>query len=257
MAEYKDYLPGGSKYTGPEVVVDKEIDEAEKQQKERKDSTSEVNWEDRYKNLEQAFSKQGQQIGDYRKLIDEFVTTTPDDEAEVPVDVSPITPDDIYEDPDAAVRRAVDSHPAIAKAKKLEEKLEAQELTLMKKEFNDSHPDFELTVSTEEFGNWVKSDPVRTELAMRANGYDMISADALFRMWEAENAKPPAKDTNVDDLSLETSSGAEPPAPERYSRSHMLQQKILAKQGVTKADTYVKAHAKKYREALAQGLVRD
>lgn len=257
MAEYKDYLPGGKFYTGPEVVVDKEIKDAGKQQEERKTSTPDnIDWEDRYNNLNQAFSRQGQQIGDYRKLIDDYVTTTPDDEANDSVDVSPITPDDIYENPDEAVRRAVDSHPAIQDAKELRKKLEAQELELMKKEFGEAHPDFELTVSTDEFGNWVRENPIRTELAIRANGYDMTSADALFQMWEA--SKPPAaNDTNVDDLSLETSSGAEPPAPDRYSRSHMLQQKILAKQGVTKADDYVKAHAKKYREALAQGQVRD
>ena len=50
---------------------------------------------------------------------------------------------------------------------------------------------------------------------------------------------------------------AEAPAPERYSRSDMLNQKIRAKQGDSTAEAYVRANAVAYREALMQGNVRD
>jgi len=263
MAEIKDYLPGGKLYKGPEVdVLDEQIEEAGKQQEEREASTPDnVDWQKRYKDLEVAYSRQGQQIGDYRKLIDEFVSTTPDESADDSDEVSPITPDDIYENPDEAVRRAVDSHPAIKRAKELEKELEATKRLAIQEEFNKKHPTFQTDVSDPKFANWVHADPTRVELALRADRFDMIAADALFTLYEAtKTAKKVERQTSsdlIDQVGLESGSGAEAPAPERYSRSEMLAQKIRAKQGDAQAEAYVRAHATRYRNALAAGNVRD
>lgn len=256
MADIKDYMPGGKHYKGPEVEA--EIDDAAQQQEERIDSTPEdTDWQKRYSDLEIAYSRQGQQMGDYRKLIDEFVTTTPDDSPDS-VESSPITPDDIYENPDEAVRRAVDSHPAIKRVQDLELALEQQRALSMRDDFTARHPDFETTVKTPEFANWVAENQMRTELAQRGDRYDLTAADALLTLWDAENAASQVqRETDIDALGLETGTGVDSPAPERYSRSAMLEQKIRAKQGDLKAEAYVKAHAVHYREALGQGNVRD
>ena len=256
MSNYADYLPGGSMYQGPEqAVVEDEIEAAQYQQTERKEAPVQVNWEDRYKNLEQAFSKQGQQIGDYRKLIDDYVASTPEVTKEVVEEVRPITPDDLYENPDEAVRRAIDSHPAIRRAQELEKVLQDQQHRKVKEDFMQRHPEFDVTIASADFAEWVRQNPMRLELAQRADGYDLTAADALFTLWE--NSHPVAQPRSIDELQLEVGSGSENAAEERYSRSKMLEQKILAKQGNRKAEAFVRVHARRYRDALARGNVRD
>jgi len=196
-------------------------------------------------------------MGDYRKLIDDYVTTsTPTDNPSSP-DLSPITPDEIYENPDEAVRRAVDSHPAILRAQELERLLQERTAATVKAEFTSKHPDFQQVIATPEFANWVNENAMRLELAQRANDMDMTAADALFSLYEAELKKAVAEAPVVEEVSLETAGATEVPAPDRYSRSYMLEQKIRAKQGDMKAESYVRSHAIAYRNALTQGQVRD
>jgi len=252
MAKYEDYLPGGPKYTGPEEVLEEEIGEAEVQQEERVSTPVDVDWEKRYTDLEVAYSRQGQQMGDYRALIDEHIST-PEAEAAGPIEVNPITPDDIYEDPDAAVRRAVDSHPAIQEARDLKKELADQRLLVERQEFQGRHPKMQETITSPEFANWVNEDPMRLELARRADGWDIASADALFALYEGNTAQqvvPPV-------VELESGYGSETPVAEQYSRSEMFNQKVRAKQGDHAAQAYVKQHGAAYRIALGEGNVRD
>ena len=66
MAKYEDYLPGGELYTGTEeAVIEEAITDAGDQQTIREESTPvEIDWKTRYENMEVAFSRQGQQMGD-------------------------------------------------------------------------------------------------------------------------------------------------------------------------------------------------
>jgi len=253
MARYEDYLPGGKNYTGPEEVLGEEIEAAGEQQEERVSTPVDVDWEKRYNDLEVAYSRQGQQMGDYRALIDEHITSTPETEAAGPTEVNPITPDDIYEDPDAAVRRAVDSHPAIQEARDLKKELADAKLLTERNEFTARHPDMQATIASPEFANWVNEDPLRLELARRADGWDIASADALFTMYEGNTGKPEVPPVPE----LESGYGSDSPVAEQYSRSDMLQQKIRAKQGDHAAQAYVKANGAAYRIALGEGNVRD
>jgi len=51
MAKYEDYLPGGKLYTGPEEILDTEIEAAEIQKEERDSTPVDVDWEKRYNDL--------------------------------------------------------------------------------------------------------------------------------------------------------------------------------------------------------------
>jgi hypothetical protein len=256
MAKYEDYV----KKQQEETQVQEEIDAAAVQQEVRESTTPEINWQKRYEDLEVAYSRQGQQMGDYRKVIDEFVST-PDVQPQVEVEVKPITPDDIYDNPAEAVNRAVDAHPAIIRTQELEKELAEAKAKELRDQFALRHPDFQKTYESVEFANWVTADPLRDDLRQRAAQFDMTAADALFTLWEAEQkvveSAQQVEDTQLESVSLETGVGSEPPAPERYSRSEMLDKKIRAKQGDLAAERYVKAHAQAYREALAIGNVRD
>ena len=257
MAKYEDFVKARSE----ENKVETELAEAAQQQETRETTVPVVDWERRYKDLEVAYSQQGNQIGEYRQLVDDYIST-PSNSQEDSVDVSPITPDEIYENPDEAVRRAVDSHPAIQEAREIKAMFTKQESETQAAKFKVKHPDFETITATPEFANWVKSDMMRLELAQRAHNFDMTAADALFTLWESEQTvQQTVQETQTAEAvaaaGLETGSGAEPPAPELYSRSDMLDRKIRAKQGDLEAERYVKAHAVRYREALGQGNVRD
>jgi hypothetical protein len=97
---------------------------------------------------------------------------------------------------------------------------------------------------------------------MAADKGDLTAADALFSLYKAEKGLAAQSQAQqqadaVAQASLEGGYGAEPPAPDTYSRSEMLEQKIRAKQGDQAAERYVNSHAAAYRKALASGNVRD
>lgn len=250
--KYEDY----KHLAQPEETVDNEIRDASQQQEDRQESTPNVDWEKRYKDLEVAYSRQGQQIGEYRTLVDNYLTSTPEEVEETVA--TPITSDDIYDDPQAAVQRAVDQHPAVKKVADLEAELEKTRREAIMDAFRAKHPDFTEAVASPEFANWVNEDPTRIELTRRADGFDMIAADALMTLWEqSQAASSQASAAEVEQVVLESGSGAEPPAPDRYSRSEMLRIMTRAKQGDLEAQEYMKMHAAAYREALTSGSVRD
>lgn len=253
MAKFEDYVK-------EETVIEEEIVDATSQQEDREESTPEVDWEKRYNDMEVAFSNQGNMMGDYRKLIDEFISTPATESATDSTEVSPITPDDIYENPEDAIRRVVDSHPTVQRVKDLEADLLKRTREADIAEFRTRHPSFGETGQVPpDFSDWVMKNPMRVELAQRADQFDMVAADALFSLYEAEHPTTPneTEAAEIDAAGLETSSGTTIPEPDRYSRSQMLAQKIRAKQGDLEADQYVRTHAEAYRHALIQGIVRD
>ena len=114
MAKYEDYLPKPEGAVAEEGELADEIAASDSSQQARVDATPEVDWQERYKNLEKLNSQQAQALGTYRTMVDEYITKDPTpSESDSPIEDSPITSEDLYENPDEAVRRAVESHPAI------------------------------------------------------------------------------------------------------------------------------------------------
>lgn len=252
MAKYEDYKHLQAEGSDE---LDKEIEKAQEQQEERA-STPDVNWEDRYKELEKLNSRQAQELGQYRKMIDEYITT-PDDEPEESVEPPQIDVDKLYDNPTETLDEYVSKHPAVRRAEKIEQKFLERERDEAQAQFAAAHPDFEEIVAKPEFANWVAENPTRITLAQRADGYDFSAADALFSLWKAETAAQAAtSNASIDDVSLEGGSGTEAPAPVEYSRSEMLRMKTLAKQGNAEAEAYVKEHGPAYLKALSEGNIR-
>ena len=274
MASYDEYKKKYSKEGSDDLNA--ELNESTKQESTRpkdpntgqfvsnEDATPKTtNWEDRYKELEKLNSRQAQDLGNYRKMVDEYISVdpTPAKDAES-VEDRPITADDLYDNPEEAVRRAVDSHPDIRAARRMKENMENELRSKELSEFQTRHPDFKDLAVTPEFQNWALDNQTRLSLAQQADRGDLTAADALFSLYKAEQGMTQvrAKQKQADDInqaSLESPHGSEPPAPVTYSRSEMLEHKIRAKQGDPKAERYVNAHAAAYREALGSGNVRD
>ena len=168
------------------------------------------------------------------------------------------TADDLYEDPDGALRRAVDAHPAIQEARALKEQYEKEAQERAVGEFQSRHPDYAEIAQSPEFQNWVVGDPTRIELYTRGNSYDFSAADALFRLYKAEKGLTQVQEQQtIETAELVSSSGEMVQEPPKYSRSEYINQLKRAKQGDLDAEDWVKTHAAGYRQALATGNVRD
>lgn len=266
MANFEDYLPGGVKdpqRSSPATGgLETELRAADAQQQARKEGATPVDWEERYRNLEKLNSQQAQLVGEYRQIIDSYITN-PTPVRDEPVQESgPITADDLYANPDEAVRRAVDSHPAIQEARQIKAMYEAQQRDTAVAAFHKRHPDYQEIAATPEFATWVRGNPTRVALAQSANGYDMNSADALFSLYKAEKGisqmtREASEAQAIQAAQLEDSSNQMVVEQPKYSRYEYVQTLKRAKQGDLQAEEWIKANAAGYRKALESGNVRD
>lgn len=272
MASYEDYAKKYLQQEG-DTGLEGEKAEATSQETERPRnpdngqfaaSTQDIDWENRYKELEKLNSRQAQDLGNYRKIVDEYIAhpTPATDAVNVNEEPQTISVDDLYDDPNAAIAKAVESHPAIREARETKAKLEAEAAAKEFGAFQERHGDFQEIAADPAFKNWVFENQTRLALAQTADRGDLTAADALFSLYKAERGLSQSQTSQqqaeaVAHASLEGGYGAEPPAPETYSRSAMLEQKIRAKQGDLAAERYVNQHAAAYRKALGSGNVRD
>jgi hypothetical protein len=250
---YEDYVKG------PEDGLSEEINDAASQQSARQDDATLIDWENRYKELEKLNSRQAQTLGEYRKTIDDFITNPTPDVTDPSQDTSrPITAEDIYEDPNSAVLRAVESHPAIREARELKQNVVKQERERSLTSFAEKHSDYKEVGASPEFQNWVVDNPTRLDLFQRGNQYDFNAADALFSLYKAERGLSQVQTAqNIQQAELVSSSGELVQEPPRYSRSEYIDKLTRSKQGDLDAENWVKRNAAKYREALMSGNVRD
>ena len=280
MANYEDYLPGGKNDPrAPADGIDAEIksaeaDEAARQEQARDPATGQFvpnstppNWEDRFKNLEVHNSQQAQTLGDYRKIIDDFITNpTPAVNQPPQQESKPLTSDDLWEHPDESIDNKINialaNHPAIKDAEKIKETFATNERNRSVSEFKDRHPDFEDIKATPEFASWVSENNTRVALAQQADGYDMNSADALFSLYKAEKglAQVTSSQQETDAIqaaTLEESSNVMVAPEQKYSRGEFIETKIRAEQGDQEAVRWINRNIAAYREALGSGSVRD
>jgi hypothetical protein len=263
---FEDYLPGGAADPAPAQApaggLEGQIQSTDAQQQAREQNATPVDWEERYKNLEVLNSQQAQLVGEYKNVIDNFIANPTPATPEPVHESTPITSEDLYENPDETVRRAVDSHPAIQEAREIKAQFEAQQRQGQVNSFRTRHPDYESIAQTPEFAIWVQSNPTRMALAQSANGYDMNSADALFSLYKAEKGisqmtQEASEAQAIQAASLENSSSVMAPEPAQYSRYEYVQTLKRAKQGDLDAEEWIRANQAGYRLALESGNVRD
>ena len=90
---------------------------------------------------------------------------------------------DYFVDPQAAVSRQIDNHPALQQAQQMAQKLAyAQGLATLQAR----HPDLQDVVGSEDFKNWVKDSPARIQRYQRADQMgDVDEADDLISTFKA------------------------------------------------------------------------
>ena len=136
-----------------------------------------------HQELEKFSGKQSTEVGELRKVVDDYIQTElsakapvtqeqTDDENEV----------DFFVDPKTAVNRAIDSHPKIKEAQAYTEQAKKQAALA---QLQQQHPDMETVLQDPKFADWIKGSKVRTQLFVQADQmYDFDAANELFNLWK-------------------------------------------------------------------------
>ena len=133
-----------------------------------------------HQEAERAIGKQGSEVGELRRIVDDFVqaqTVTKQQQApEVEEEV------DFFTDPDKAIASAISKHPKVREAEQLSAQMKKAEALANLK---TAHPDFSDVIQNEAFGEWVTKSKVRQELFSRADrNYDFDAAHELLSTWK-------------------------------------------------------------------------
>ena len=131
-----------------------------------------------HQEAERAMGKQGSEVGELRKVVDDYIRAqtisqqAPKVEEEI----------DFYDDPNAAVARAIDRHPKVRQAEELASRMQkAEALNNLKA----SHPDYTNIIQSSSFQDWVMNSKVRQELYVRADQrFDFDAASELLSTWK-------------------------------------------------------------------------
>ena len=135
------------------------------------------------------------EAGELRRLADELIKSQlkPKVQEEQPKEV------DFFENPQEAIRRAVETNPRVLQAEQYA--LAAQRAQAQQK-LAQLHPDFGNIVQDADFAKWVGESKVRVKLFKEAEGYDVDAADELlstFKQLKQVRAAKPDVTVTVSD----------------------------------------------------------
>lgn len=132
-----------------------------------------------HQEAERALGRQSSEVGELRKVFDEYIQNSVQSTNEVkPQDSDPV---DFFVDPDKAVQRAIENHPKLKQAEAVAAEMKKhQAMSKLKSEY----PDIESTLTDPKFAEWVKASPIRQQLYRNADkAYDYDSAAELMSNW--------------------------------------------------------------------------
>lgn len=199
-----------------------------------------------YVNLEKERGRLANELNQVRQTVDQLANLERTGNKKEEQD--PITPDDLFQDPEKAIAQTIERNPAI---QTLSSKAEQIERSIQLNEFSRRHPTYQEDLANPEFRDWITSSPVRTRLATAADGYDFQAADDLWNLWKehkqlreqaaAMNRAAQEEDRRRKELegTLEGGSGNSTEEKKVFSRSEIIDLKKRALQGDPKARAIV------------------
>lgn len=173
--EEEEQIPEEEQPAEPEEIQEAEDDIPEKYQgKAIKDIVQ------MHQEAEKLLGKQSSEVGELRKIVDDFVKTqidranSPQEKDEEKID--------IFDDPDKYFEHKLANHPKIKEAEEMSKAMRQQEIL---NKLQTDHPDFQQILQDEKFSEWVANSKVRTELYQRADQrFDYDAADELLTSWK-------------------------------------------------------------------------
>ncbi len=129
-----------------------------------------------HQEAEKALGRQGNEIGELRKVFDDFVQTSARSNQE-PQQAAPEEVD-YFVDPKTAVDRQIQNHPVLQQAQAVAVEMQKAQGVA---QLQSKHADLKEVLSSQEFGEWVQASPVRQRLYMEADqGMSVQAADELL-----------------------------------------------------------------------------
>jgi len=133
-----------------------------------------------HQEAERAIGKQGSEVGELRRIVDDFVRTQTVTQQQQAPEVEDEL--DFFTDPDKAIARAIERHPKVRQAEELNGQLKRAEALANLK---TAHPDFSEVVQDGSFAEWIGKSKVRQELFSRADrNFDFDAAHELLSTWK-------------------------------------------------------------------------
>ena len=132
-----------------------------------------------HQEAEKLLGKQSSEVGELRKIVDDFVKTQLEAKNSPQETVEDF---DIFDDPDKYIENKLANHPKIKEAEELSRQMKQAQIY---NKLQSNHPDFKEIIQDDKFGEWVAKSKVRTELYQRADQkFDYDSADELLTLWK-------------------------------------------------------------------------
>lgn len=147
-----------------------------------------------HQEAEKLIGRQAQEVSEVRKLADELLKRQLSSSAAPEIEQN--APEvDFFENPQVAVKKAIESDPAVQEAKQV-----ALELKRMKtaQQLASKHPDFGQIASDSGFQEWVKGSKVRLSLYAKADAeFDFEAADELLSTYKELKQIKTQKETSA------------------------------------------------------------
>ncbi len=138
-----------------------------------------------HQNSESLIGKQGQELGEQRKLVQSLIEAQNATQTTTPPEEKTSFEDQFYSDPAQAVNSAIENHPEVVNARKERQQVQQQhQLSVLE----NAYPDWQERVSTKDFQDWVGSSEIRTEMFRKADSdYRPDYGIELFDMYDKLN----------------------------------------------------------------------
>jgi len=192
-----------------------------------------------HQELEQKFGQQGNEVGELRKTLDQYILSRLQD-GDTKKDAEPdVTDDDFFSSPKEAVSKYLAKDPEIQQLKEAAARAEQAALVT---ELKNKHSDYETVLQDKGFQDWVRGSKLRQRLLVEADrNYDVEAADELFSEWKSlQKGKEEATNTTV--------------AAEKQARVNEIKK---ASTGTARGSSAGRSSKKVYRRQDIVELMRD
>lgn len=222
--------------TSPLELEDQEEKEVQQQEVQQQQQEEEI--PDKYKGktaaeiikmhqeAEKLIGKQGSEVGELRKVVDDFIKSQTPSKKHQEVQEEDDT--DFFADPVKAVDKRVENHPAVREAREASTAMRRAEVA---NRIKADYPDLDEIVTDTSFQEWVKGSKVRLELYARADSqFDYDAAIELLGTWkERKEATRKVAETATSDRKQQLKAASnfsqgsnEAPAKKIYRRSDII-----------------------------------
>jgi hypothetical protein len=135
-----------------------------------------------HQEAEKLIGRQANEVHEVRSLADQLLKQQLDSNKPIAAPIEESLEEDFFVDPNRAVARAVEKHPAVIEAKNTAMELRKNKTAA---QLSAKHPDFGTIVQDTGFQDWVKASPVRLNMFAKADAeYDFDSADELLSTYK-------------------------------------------------------------------------